>query len=831
MPMSAGGRLGPYEIVAPLGAGGMGEVYRARDTRLDRSVAIKVLPSQFSADADRRQRFEREARAVSSLNHPHICTLYDVGEQDGTVFLVMERLEGQTLADRLEKGPLPTDQVLRFGAEIADALDNAHRQGIVHRDLKPGNVMLTKSGTKLLDFGLAKLEPPPSIGNGVEGVSALATRAKPLTSDGALLGTFQYMAPEQLQGKPADARTDIFALGSVLYEMATARRAFAAKSQASLIAEILEHEPPPMTTLQPLTPPALERVVKVCLAKDPDDRWQNARDLMRELRWIAEGGPQSGAPTIVGAPRRGGERLAWVVAGIAILAATALGIGYVRRAPSPLRQLRSTIDLPAGFEVDGWGASLALSPGGRFLALAGAGADGKRQLHLRALDGTTMQDLSGTEGATYPFWSPDAKSIAFFADGKLRRIEVAGGAVQTICEAPAGRGGTWAPDGTIVFAPAPFGSLSRVLASGGAVSDAETAVGNGESDRLPHFLPDGKRVLFLRTKPLASLYDGIYALDLTTRKVQLVAHEQSEGRYVAPGYLAFVRERNLMVQRFDAESLKVSGEAVAVAKQQRFNELRGTAQYSFEEGELLVYQMDPPTRPKQLAWLGLDGKRISTIGDPDPAAIVELSLAPDGKRAVASIDGADGTQLWMIDLAGGVRSRFSFGLKVAQSPLWSPEGKRVAFAALGTDKGAWAIQLKDADGGAPGKEVLASQDYVTPIGWSPSGQELAYNTQSSATKRWETGILPLKGDRKARSFASPANELGGTFSPDGRWFAYASDESGRYELYVRPYPGPGGKWQVSSAGADARPGNVGPFRWNGDNQILYFSPDLKAFTV
>src|SRR5215468_4407566 len=456
MPLSTGARLGPYELLAPLGAGGMGEVYRARDTRLERTVAVKVLPSHLSASAEVRQRFEREARTISQLSHPHICALYDVGNQDGVEYLVMEFLEGETLAERLLKGPLPADQTLRYGIEIADALDKAHRQGIVHRDLKPGNVMLTKSGIKLLDFGLARYAPT---GAGASSVSVLPTQAGTnLTEKGTVLGTFQYMAPEQLEGKEADARTDIFALGTVLYEMATGKKAFSGPSQATLIAAIIGSEPPPISTVQPMVAPALDRVVKACLAKDPEDRWQTAHDVRLQLQWILEGGSQAGVAAPVVARRRTRERLAWGLFAAAALAAAFFAAGYLRRAPKPGRAVRTSVILPEKRFLN----FLAVSPDGAQLAFVAGTPGGKRQIWLRSLDSLTAQPLASTENSDFPFWSPDGKFLAFFADGKLKKVEAAGGPAVILCDAaPNGLGGTWSREGVILFAH-PSAPISRV---------------------------------------------------------------------------------------------------------------------------------------------------------------------------------------------------------------------------------------------------------------------------------------------------------------------------------------------------------------------------------
>ncbi|MGE5347412.1 MAG: protein kinase domain-containing protein, partial [Acidithiobacillales bacterium] len=441
MTIATGARLGPYEVQSSLGAGGMGEVWKARDTRLERTVALKVLPEEFFENKESIARFEREAKSLAAVSHPHIAALYSFEEVSGRHLLVMELADGETLSERLLKGPLPVSSALTIGMEIASALDAAHRAGVIHRDLKPGNVMLTKSGVKLLDFGLAKFRPAPH--EAVSGVSRLATEAKPgapLTEKGTILGTFQYMAPEQLEGKEADARSDIFSFGAVLYEMVTGRKAFQGKSQASLIGSILRDEPPALSEVVPMSPPALDRVVKTCLAKDPEDRLQTAHDVRLQLQWISEGGSQAGLPAPVAARRKNREKIAWAVAAVALLAAIALGIGFVRRAPVPLRTVRFEIPMPEGVAtID----APRISPDGRYLAFNATDSAGKTRIWVRAMNALEAHPLDGTEGATRPFWSPDSRFLGFVAEGKLKKIDVTGGPAQKICDAPTGSDGSW----------------------------------------------------------------------------------------------------------------------------------------------------------------------------------------------------------------------------------------------------------------------------------------------------------------------------------------------------------------------------------------------------
>jgi len=834
MPLTPGTRLGPYEIVSPLGAGGMGEVYRARDTRLGREVAVKVLPSHLSDDPARRERFEREARAVSSLNHPHICVLFDIGVQDGIDYLVMEHLEGETLAGRLTKGPLPPAQALRHAFEIADALDKAHRHGVIHRDLKPANVMLTKSGAKLLDFGLAKLHEGASGGPGggggsLAGGSILPTATRDLTAEGAILGTFQYMAPEQLEGKEADARTDIFAFGVLVYEMATGRKAFEGGSQASLIAAIMGKDPPPIASLVPMAPPALDRVVRRCLEKDSDERWQSARDLAHELRWIAESEAPAGEPARAGgqagkiaAPGRRGVSPIMAVAGVVLAGAAMLALGLFLRPKEkgPAPTLRASLTLPPKERLDGQNAALDFSPDGRTVAFTLRGPQGRSMLWVRPLDSLRAQPLAGTEGASYPFWSPDGRSIGFFADRKLKKIPASGGAVLALCEAPDGRGATWNRSGVIVFAPDAVGGLSQVPEAGGAPTSLTTVASAGATHRLPRALPDGRRVLFFSGASASAADNGIYSLDLSTKQVTLLVRENSEGQYAAPGYLVFVRQGNLMAQRFDAETLELQGEAVPIAEKVRFNQGRWTGSYAVSDTGLLLYQGGDVLSKAQLTWFDLAGTSLATAGE--PASIARMRLSPDGRRAVAAVLAASGESvLWVYDLVRGLGSRLTFGPDSAYSPVWSPDGQRVAYS---NDDG--QILVKGADGASDPEVILADKSgNRVPIAWSRDGGQLVFGTRTGKSGQ-DLWILPMEGDRTPRPFiASAANESSGAFSPDGRWFAYRSDESGRYELYIVPFPGPGGKWQLSTGGA-------GGFDWLADGRrMAYMTTDNKLVTV
>jgi eukaryotic-like serine/threonine-protein kinase len=851
MPLVPGTRLGPYEIIATAGAGGMGEVYRARDTRLGREVAIKVLPEHLSADPGRRERFEREARAVSALNHPNICTLFDIGSQEtaqGPVaYLVLEHLEGETVADRLARGPLPIDQVLRHAAEIADGLGRAHRLGIIHRDLKPANVMLTKTGAKLLDFGLAKYREGdgaaagPAPGTGTAGAapvkSMLPTATRELTTAGTLLGTFQYMAPEQLEGNEADARTDIFAFGALLYEMTTGRRAFEGGSQASLIAAIMGKEPPAMATLAPLSPPALERIVRRCLAKDPDDRWQSAGDLAHELRFLS-GGAAATASGVLSAPS--GEHAAAVAAAagaararpgkgigpvlaaaLVVVAAAVAGVAGWRLRPEPPSEvLRASLNMPSDLRLDSQNMPLAFSPDGRTLAFA-AGAGGKRMIYLRPLDSLEAHALAGTEGATYPFWSPDGRFLGFFAERKLKKVPAAGGTVVSLCDAMDGRGASWGRTGQIAFSPGPFGGIMLVPEAGGAATALTSTTDATMTHRLPFFLPDGRHLLYFAGTATRDEHNGIRWVDIESKKTGDVITVQSGARYSEPGWLTFVRDNNLMAQRFDPGTLKISGEAFPIAERVRFVPPRWSATYAVSDQGALVYQTGSAAQRAQLTWFDLEGRKSGTIAEPMP--VFGLAIAPDGGRAVVGRVGTDGiTQLWMYDLARGLGGRFTFGSDAAMVPVWSPDSRRVAY----TD-GEGRVLVKSADGVGEPEAIVAQRDAIrTPIDWSPDGSSILLRTQTPTTgvdiQRVAAGGDHAIGD----VIVAPANQPLARFSPDGRWIAYLSDESGdQAQLFIVPARSTGGKWQVTSGGA-------GPFRWMPDGRrVVYETSDNKLMAV
>ena len=829
MPLSPGTRLGPHEIIAPLGAGGMGEVYRARDTRLDRMVALKVLPAHLADNEELRQRLDREAKAISALSHPHICALYDVGHQDGVDYLVMEYLEGETLTDRLARGSLPPEQVLRYGVQIADALDKAHRQGITHRDLKPGNVMITKSGVKLLDFGLAKLRAATS-GSVFSSVSVLPTQIdKSLTAQGTILGTFQYMAPEQLEGKDADARSDIFALGAVLYEMATGRKAFEGKSQASLIAAILDRTPPPISSIQPMTPPALDRVVKTCLEKDPDDRFQTAHDVRLQLEWIAEGGSQAGLPAPVVARRRSRERLAWIVAGVLAAAIAVLAglLFYQRPGTDLLRPVRSNVLPPekATFRFVGEDAGpVEISPDGRQLAFVARDSSGKSGLWIRPLDSLVARSITGTEDAEYPFWSPDSRFVGFFAGGKLKRIEVSGGPPLTICDAADPRGGSWSRDGVILFAPHFREPLHRVAASGGKPLPV-TKFDDSRKEtthRWPHFLPDGKHFLYFsgsHSTGTESELDAIFVGSLDPKEApKLLVNVRSKGIY-ASGHLLFVRQKTILAQAFDPEKLALTGEAVPVAESVQEDLGFFNAVFSASEKGTLVYQeAGASTGLTQVVLFDRNGTKLDTIGE--PADYWDPHFSPDGRRVAMGI--GDPGDIWIHDLSRGLRTRVTFAPPDDYAAVWSPDGSRVAFASQRS--GAGDIYARTASGTGEDQLLVGSKDFKIPTSWSSDGRVLLYHVRAG-NARWDLWMLSLSDGKTTPLLRTQFDEGGGAISPDGRWLAYFSDESGRLEVYVQPFPGPGGKWQVSTAGG------VNPVWRNDGKELFYQALDGKFMAV
>ena len=830
MALTSGTRLGPYEILASLGAGGMGEVYRARDMRLGREVAVKILPTHLSSNPDLKQRFEREARAISSLNHPNICHLYDVGSQDGIDFIIMEYLEGENLADRLSTGPLPLQQALKIGVEIADALDKAHHQGIIHRDLKPSNVMLTKSGAKLMDFGLAK---PTTAALGVTtaasgspvtpstptmSVATLTSAPAPLTEQGTILGTFLYMAPELLQGQPAEVRSDVFSFGCVLYEMITGRRPFTGKSQLTIVAAILEKDPQPITSLQPLTP-ALEHVVLRCLIKDPDERWQTARDLARELKWIAEGVRITKASEPV--PRHG-ERFAWGLVALCIALLIWLGFAQLRSTRPPERQhLRLSLLPPQSTSFVPY--NFAISPDGRRLAFVAATQDGGTALWIRSLAAGTAQQLTGTEGAMYPFWSPDNRQVGFFGGGKLKSVDPSGGAVQIICDAPGGAGGTWNDRGTIVFAgneldrsSGSAAGLMKVSASGGEPQPATKINASNASMLWPSFLPDGDHFLYFISLTINSVPNkGVYLGSLNSMDSKMISSEVAGNTQFASRRFFYVRDRSLLAQPFDLERLQTIGPPEPVAQQELEQDpALSRAGFSVSDDGVVVFQSASDS-VSRLSWFDRAGKELNelpTTGYRDPA------LSRDGTLlAVSSDDERNGKHyIHIYDFARGTSTRVSDG-GTEVFPVLSPDGRAVAY--VGNDgKGSPHIYVVATDGSGKPERLVESNGLI-PNDWSSDGRYLVYmNFQNGPPE------LDFYEFRK-HSHSAYASGAEAQFSPDGRWVAFSGPASTSYQVFAAKFPGPGGRIQISNqGGAQAR--------WRGDGkELFYISGDKKLMAV
>jgi len=829
MSLASGTKLGPYEIQSPLGSGGMGEVYRARDTRLDRTVAVKILPGHLSDNPEAKQRFDREARAISSLNHPNICTLHDIGHQDGIDFLVMEFLEGETLADRLRKGPLPTEQVLKYGIEICEGLERAHKSGVVHRDLKPGNVMLTKTGAKLLDFGLAKATlAGTSLASSLTMTISHPSADQPLTAHGMIVGTFQYMSPEQTEGKEADARSDIFALGAVLYEMATGKRAFTGKSQASLVAAILASEPPPISMVQPMSPPALEQVIKSCLAKDPEERFQTVHDLKLQLKWIAEASAsQLAAPAQIRARRVVQKRTLLIAAGVGwVLAAAALVIFLPTR--SQLEDARRPMTASWLAPVDTEFAAVqagapTLSPDGSKLAFL-TGDASETKLWVRDVATAALHQVEEVERPTFPFWSPDGKYIGFFSAGKLKKVALAGGPVQVLCDAPEGRGGSWSPRGVIIFTPNIREPLYKVP-EGGGVPEKLTETKPGWTHRNPYFLPDGDHFLFTYREavgaPTATTGVGaLYGASLSGEPPRQILASASNVQY-SDGYLLYLRETVLVAQHFDPKSLKFSGDPTPVAEKLDYWNARDLAAFTAAHGTLVFRHGS--LQKTQPMWVDRTGKEVGRFGEPG------LYLAPraSGDGSLVGLvrpDPDTGKQdVWVVDASRDTMSRSTFADAANVTYAFSPDAKRIAVGTIAGTASA-GVWIQPASGSGNQEKLETPKTFGTVISWSPNGRYLFFMVQNNAT-RADVYYIDLEGDKKLTPFIqSPANETGAVLSPNGKWLAYMSDESGRYEVYVTAFPGPGGKWQVSNGGGSSP-------SWSADGKQIYYTIGNKLMVV
>ncbi len=811
MALALGTKLGPYEIQAPLGAGGMGEVYRARDTRLGRDVAIKILPPQFSSDPLRKQRFEQEAKTISTLNHPHICVLHDIGHQDGVDYLVMECVEGETVAKRLEKGPLPLEQAVKYGAQVADALEKAHNKGIVHRDLKPGNIMLTKSGAKLLDFGLAKPAAPLSS----PAILTATDHQLPVTERGTIVGTFQYMSPEQVEGKEVDGRSDIFSLGAVLYEMLTGKRAFEGKSQLSVASAILEKEPAAISAVKPMMPPVLDHAVKKCLAKIPEERWQSASDLADELKWISQSGEHAGGTAALAPPREFREHLLWLASGtLAVILILAAIWWHNSKPPEQTMYFTAPMSFPA--------RDIAAAPDGHTIAVvAYLESARKNALWIYELGAPGAKILADTEGATYPFWSPDGRFLAFFADGKLKKVEVSGGVVQAVCDAPSGRGGTWNKDGVIVFTPNAFlgKGLYRVPASGGVPTAIRGPDPNrGEhSLRWPMFLPDGRHYLYMTANFSGQKgVNAIFVGSLDSNEKRFVVEATANAAY-APGYLLFPRDTTLFAQPFDLKRFALTGEPTPIVTDIQYQPQVLRAVFAASNTGLLVAQSGSGVALSQPLWFDRKGNQVGVLGKPDVYG--NVSLAPKGR--LVALDRTDmatlNTDVWTYELQRQSSKRLTFDPAFDVAPIWNPDGSRVVFASnrrLNVD-----LYIKDSDGAQEEKVFVRDEANKIPNDWFRDGKYILYQRD---TDLWFMTLPELKSHLFLKA---PSVIRNGQFSPDGKWVAYASNETGKWEIYVTSFPDARGKWQVSMGGGEQP-------RWSHDGkELFYLSSDAKIMAV
>ncbi|MEP6707320.1 MAG: protein kinase [Pyrinomonadaceae bacterium] len=837
MTIVAGTKLGRYEIRSKIGEGGMGEVYRAHDEKLHRDVAIKVLPSTLTQDPDRLRRFEQEAQAAGALNHPNILAVHDVGIHEGSPYLVAELLEGEELREQLNDGALPSRKAIDYAQQIAQGLAAAHEKGIIHRDLKPENLFVTTGGrVKILDFGLAKLRPQRN-----EVMSSEIATQKQITNPGTVMGTVGYMSPEQVRGHDADHRSDIFSFGSILYEMLSGQRAFRRETMAETMTAILKEDPPELNETNAKINPQLEKIINRCLEKRPEQRFHSAHDLGFALEALSTpSGSQATAlvlPSItegqngkVKAAIFSNVRVAWtaaIVLLLALLAALPFVIAYLRRAPVEVRAIRSFILPPekSSFDFGRNGANITVSPDGRRLAFVAAIADGRNLLWVRSLDALSARPLAGTEGASFPFWSPDSRFLGFFAGGKLKKIDAAGEPPLTLCSAGEGRGGTWNHDGVIVFAPQQLGALYRVSESGGASTPVtkvlETTVGG--SHRWPYFLPDGQHFLYLGGRGSTSETTAIYVASLESQESKLLLHANSKAEY-AQGHLLFLRDGTLMAQPFDAKRLEATADAFSIAEQiQTPAGLTMGGIFSVSENGVLAYQTGAAIGGSQLTWFDRSGKPLSVLGD--LALYSNLRLSPDGKRLTVNItDPQTGlSDIWLYEVARGLKTRFTFDPSEERGAVWSPDGSRIVFAS--NRKGNFDLYQKATSVVGSEELLLESNANKFASSFSPDGRFLLHSTADPKAKL-DLWVLPLEGDRKPFPYLTTEfAETAGQFSPNGRWIAYSSDESGRNEIYVAPFPSPVGKRQISTAGGSAP-------KWRGDGkEIFYRAAENKLMAV
>jgi len=815
--MRLGQRFGVYQVQARIGRGGMGEVYRAHDTRLGRDVAMKILPRLFTSDPDRLARFEREARVLASLSHPHIGAIYGLEDADGVRALVLELVQGETLGERITRGPIPLNETLTIARQVADAIDAAHEKGIIHRDLKPANIKLTPDGVaKVLDFGLAKAASGDAVPANLSPSAAMTVGG---TQEGVILGTAAYMSPEQARGRSADKRADVWAFGVVLYEMLTGRPAFEGESFSDVLAKVIEREPD-WTALPASTPPRLRELLRRCAKRDPRMRLQAIGDARVQIDELISGATEETDtvfPVQARAPRN--ERLAWIVATVSLVITAALAVPatlYLRRVVPEAFLTRFEIPTPPTSDP----VSFALSADGRQLAFV-ATAQGAPRLWVRPLDQVAAQPIAGTEGASYPFWAPDGRTIGFFADNKLKRIDLGSGGPQVLADVSGGRGGTWNRDGVILFGTSGHLPLMRVMGTGGTPL-AATRLAPGEGNhRWPQFLPDGRHFLFFGgsgTPDTRVMYVG--TLDGGEPKRVLAA--ESAAIYAPPGALLRVHQGALLAQQFDPERAAVRGDSILVAQGVGVDDGSYRGAFAVSATGVLAHRAARGER-RQLTWVDREGIVQGTVGPPDENALSSPELAPDGRRVAVHRTVQTNTDVWLIDIGRDAPIRFTFDARLDVLPAWSPDGLRVVFASL--RNGVNELFEKSASSAGDEQPLLVTGEPKTPLEWSPDGKFLLYATQNQKTGS-DLWALPMGGDRKPFPVVQTSfDEMGGQFSPDGRWVAYESNESSVVQIYVRPFQGPGGPWQVSTAGG-TQP------RWRLDGRELFFvAPDARLMAV
>ncbi len=823
-----GQTISHYKIIEKLGEGGMGVVYKAEDLTLRRMVALKFLPERVSASEPDKARFMQEAQAAAALNHPNICTIYGIEEQDGQTFIAMEFVDGQTLREK--KGSISFKQAIDIGIQLADGLAVAHEKGIVHRDIKPDNIMIRKDGiAQIMDFGLAKLR----------GVSRL-------TKEGSTVGTAGYMSPEQVHGQEADHRSDIFSLGVLLYELCTGQIPFKGLHETALAYEIVNVDAAPMSAVKPDLDPELDRIVLECLEKEPSERYQSAAEISKDLkRFKRESGRQKIGRTSVireasqisqvshpdddGTSLRSAkrERIAVIASVLFFFISAALTVLYMMRQSPEVQSVQAMILPPEKFRFSSQGGShIALSPNGKMLAFVASDSSGKTQLYVRPLRSLVVQLLAGTEGATYPFWSPDSRFIGFFAGNKLKKIEAGGGPALTICDANSGRGGSWSQDGVIVFSPDVGSSISAVTAAGGvpaAITNLDSSR-REQTHRWPYFLPDGKHFLyFARAVGFENEGDAIYVASLDRALNKRILSVHSNSVYVN-GHILFMRDRTLLAQPFDTKNFEMLGDAVPVAEQVQYDLAFTCGVFSASGNGHLVYQASGSQTGFDLFLFDRTGKQMSSLIE--PGLYYTPTFSHDMKKlAMMYLDISSHNQdVWILELSRGIKTRLTFDLSTDRNPIWSPDGTKIAFCS--DRQGRYDIYVKASSGAATEEGLLVSNENKVTTDWSSDGNYILYHTFGDPKTKSDLWVLPLTGERKPVSFLqTDYNESSGHFSSDMKWIAYQSDESGKNEVYVRPFPGPGGKWQVSTNGGTSS-------RWRRDGrEVYYFSPDSKMMAA